>query len=137
MRYLKMKAKANVFAIYFFCKNVYPIVKSYSKLSWRWVKYVANQTTIYDYMALGFCSARPSFKISHFTSQASLSWKKLSFQNYMNWEMLSWVSLSEFNQLGQLIVVASIDTELQLIFHPIFHMCQSVMFDLRGTIMWL
>lgn len=137
MRYLKMKAKANVFAIYFFCKNVYPIVKSYSKLSWRWVKYVANQTTIYDYMALGFCSARPSFKISHFTSQASLSWKKLSFQNYMNWEMLSWVSFSEFNQLGQLIVVASIDTELQLIFHPIFHMCQSVMFDLRGTIMWL
>ena len=62
--------------ILFFCKNVYPIVKSYSKLSWRWVKYVANQTTIYDYMALGFCSARPSFKISHFTSQASLSWKK-------------------------------------------------------------
>ena len=137
MRYLKMKAKANFFAIYFFCKNVYPIVKSYSKLSWRWVKYVANQTTIYDYMALGFCSARPSFKISHFTSQASLRWKKLSFQNYMNWEMLSWVSFSEFNQLGQLIVVASIDTELQLIFHPIFHMCQSVMFDLRGTIMWL
>ena len=136
MRYLKMKAKANFFAIYFFCKNVYPIVKSYSKLSWRWVKYVANQT-IYDYMALGFCSARPSFKISHFTSQASLRWKKLSFQNYMNWEMLSWVSFSEFNQLGQLIVVASIDTELQLIFHPIFHMCQSVMFDLRGTIMWL
>ena len=135
MRYLKMKA--NFFAIYFFCKNVCPIVKSYSKLSWRWVIFVANQTTIYDYMALGFCSARPSLKISHFTSQASLSWKKLSFQNYMNWEMLSWVSFSEFNQLGQLIVVASIDTELQLIFHPIFHMCQSVMFDLRGTIMWL
>ena len=137
LRCVVLQDESKLFAINSFCKNVHPIQMNYNMLSWRRAKFVANQTTIYDYMALGFCSARPRFKISHFTSQASLSWKKLSFQNYMNWEMLSWVSFSEFNQLGQLIVVASIDTELQLIFHPIFHMCQSVMFDVCGTIMWL
>ena len=46
--------------------------------------------------------------------------KKLSFQNYMNSEMLSWVSFSDFKQVGQLIVIANIDAEIQLIFHPIF-----------------
>ena len=76
MRYLKMKA--NFFAVYFFfCKNVHPIVKSYNMLSWwRWAKFVANQTTIYDYMAVAFCKLARDWKISCFPSQASISHKK-------------------------------------------------------------
>ena len=135
MRYLKMKA--NFFAIYFFLQKC----MSYSEelqqalLTMSYICCKPNN----DLWLYGswFLFSSPELENFAFYKPSQPQLKKLSFQNYMNWEMLSWVSFSEFNQLGQLITVASIDTELQLIFHPIFHMCQSVMFDLRGTIMWL
>ena len=131
LRCVVLQDESKLFAINSFCKNVHPIEKNYNMLSWRRAKFVANQTTIYCYMALGFSRARPSLENFVFSKPSQPQQKNCHLRIMwiqkccLGYHFLNCCRLS-FSEL-QLIVVASFYTRLYFIFHSIFHMCRSVM----------